>query len=87
MNITILNISSNISWFKSANLHFNLEKKRLEYLVNTISKIDPYKNIINSMEKLEVKAGLPHTRGNSGSFQVEEYLRETQGILIYFLNS
>ena len=34
--------------------------------------------------------GLPHTQGiqgNSGNFQVEENLRETQGILIYYLNS
>ena len=31
--------------------------------------------------------GLPHTQGNSGNFQVEENLRETQGILINFLNS
>jgi len=33
---------------------------------------------------------LPHTQGiqgNSGNFQVEEKLRESQGILIYFLNS
>ena len=28
--------------------------------------------------------GLPHTQGNSGNFKVEENLRETQGILIYF---
>ena len=38
-------------------------------------------------------SGLPHTQetqgiqGNSGNFQVEEKLRESQGILIYFLNS
>ena len=35
-------------------------------------------------------AGLPHTQGiqgNSGNFKVEANLRETQGILIYFLNS
>ena len=37
--------------------------------------------------------GLPHTQGtqgiqgNSGNFQIEENLRETQGILICFLNS
>ena len=34
--------------------------------------------------------GLPHTQGtqgNSGNFQVEENLRENQGILIFFLNS
>ena len=31
--------------------------------------------------------GLPHTQGNSGNFHVEENLRETQGILIYILNS
>ena len=34
--------------------------------------------------------GLPHTQGiqgNSGNFQVEEKLRETQRILIYFLVS
>ena len=36
---------------------------------------------------------LPHTQGtqgiqgNSGNFQVEKNLRETQGILIYFFNS
>ena len=46
-----------------------------------------------------MNTGLPHTQGtqgiqgNSGNFQVEENLRETQedsgnlGILIYFLNS
>ena len=39
------------------------------------------------------KTGLPHTQetqgiqGNSGNFQVEENLRETQGVFIYFLNS
>ena len=35
-------------------------------------------------------SGLPHTQGiqgNSGNFQVEENLRESQGILIHFLNS
>ena len=35
-------------------------------------------------------SGLLHTQGtqgNSGNFQVKENLRETQGILIYFLNS
>ena len=35
-------------------------------------------------------SGLPHTQGIqgiSGNFQVEENLRESQGILIYFLNS
>ena len=31
--------------------------------------------------------GLPHTQGKSGNFQVEENLRESQRILIYFLNS
>ena len=37
--------------------------------------------------------GLPHTQGtqgiqgNSGNFQIEENLRETQGTLIYYLNS
>ena len=34
--------------------------------------------------------GMPHTQGiqgNSGNFQVEENLRETQEILNYFLNS
>ena len=39
---------------------------------------------------IEAKSGLPHTQGiqgNSGNFQVEENLRETQGILIYFFNS
>ena len=33
--------------------------------------------------------GLPHSQGiqgNSGNFQVEANLRETQGVLIYFLN-
>ena len=33
---------------------------------------------------------MPHTQGiqgNSGNFQVEENLREAQGILLYFLNS
>jgi len=33
---------------------------------------------------------LPHTQGiqgNSGNFKVEENLRETQGILIYFFYS
>ena len=33
---------------------------------------------------------LPHTQGiqgNPGNFQIEENLRETQGILIYFLSS
>ena len=43
--------------------------------------------------KLVPLTGLPHTQGtqgiqwNSGNFQVEENLRESQGILIYFLNS
>ena len=35
-------------------------------------------------------SGLPHTQGikvNSGNFHIEENIRETQGILIYFLNS
>ena len=38
-------------------------------------------------------SGLPHTQGtqgiqgNSGTFQVKENLRESQGILIYFINS
>ena len=35
-------------------------------------------------------SGLPHTQGiqgNSGNFQLEENLRESQGIFIYFLNS
>ena len=39
---------------------------------------------------LNQSAGLPHTQGilgNSGNFQVEKNLRETQLILIYFLNS
>ena len=37
-----------------------------------------------------LNSGLPHTQGiqgNSGNFQIEENLRESQGILIYFLNS
>ena len=37
-----------------------------------------------------ILTGLPHTQGiqgNSWNFQVEENLRESQGILIYFLNS
>ena len=29
-------------------------------------------------------AGLPHTQGNSGNFQLIENLRETQGIFILF---
>ena len=43
--------------------------------------------------KFLLRTGLPHTQGtqgvqgNSRNFQVEENLRETQGILIYFLNS
>ena len=35
-------------------------------------------------------AGLPHTqgiKGNSGNFQVIENLWETEGTLVYFLNS
>ena len=32
-------------------------------------------------------SGLPHTQGNAGNFQAEENLSETQGILIYSLNS
>ena len=41
----------------------------------------------------ENNVGLPHTQGtqviqgNSGNFQVKEDLRETQRILINFLNS
>ena len=37
-----------------------------------------------------LKSGLPHTQGiqgSSGNFHVEENLKETQGTLIYFLNS
>ena len=37
-----------------------------------------------------LNSGLPHTQGiqgNSGNFQIEESLKETQGILTYFLNS
>ena len=37
--------------------------------------------------KFLINSGLPHTQGNSGNFQVEENLRETQEILICFLNS
>ena len=39
------------------------------------------------------RTGLPHTQGtqgiqgNSGNFQVEKNLRETQGDLVYLLNS
>ena len=49
--------------------------------------------IITIKFKSRINTGLPHTQGtqgiqrNSGNFQVEENLRETQGILIYFLNS
>ena len=37
-----------------------------------------------------VYTGLPRTQGiqgNSKNFQIEENLRETQGILIHYLNS
>ena len=37
---------------------------------------------------IKVKSGLPHTQGiqgNSGNFQLEKNLRETQGILFFFI--
>ena len=53
----------------------------IKYLIFLIIKFHEYRFFIT---------GLPHTegvQGNSGNFQVEENLRETQEILIYFLNS
>ena len=50
--------------------------------------IGSYKIIVIFFSIYHIK-GLPHTQGiqgNSGNFQVEENLRETLGILIYFLN-
>ena len=47
-------------------------------------------SLIKNCLNLLVFTGLPHTQriqGNLGNFQVEENLRETQGILIYFFNS
>ena len=59
----------------------------LLYFINLInSKLN-----LSSFQKINYHtSGLPHTQGtqgiqgNSGNFQVEENLRETQGILIYF---
>ena len=65
----------------------------LEFKIQKFSIIiSLIKNFFKTSPLAEL-SGLPHTQGtqgiqgNSVNFQVEENLRETKGILIYFLNS
>ena len=63
---------------------FNLLINLLPLYVNHCTK-----NLLESKSVVKV-SGLPHTQGiqgNSVNFQVEENLRESQGILVYFSNS
>ena len=54
---------------------------------NNNSILKDHKNILEHFTRLPHTQETQGIQGNPGNFQVEENISETQGILIYFLNS
>ena len=77
-----------IEFFLSSKKFFFLLKSilkvALQYLFNVFMLFNL--KLLKIDQKLSI-SGLPHTQGNSGNFHFEESFRESQEVLINFLNS